>query len=236
MVHLDMLEQASLSGCQEAEPDPGLRRAGGQGRANILQLPKSLGLTGGGGRGSGFFSLVPAMRPSFAGSWWPVTHLSHGDKAPGSARLGCSAPMPRNLESGCAWALGVSPPWCPERGWPVTCVGGHGGGAVGGGAQLPPPDALCLGPSWSRGPCQNKPRCRVSCSLAGLLLGCHCRPALLRRGYIADARGGGAGDSHTPVCTEFISRCISTWPGTREAAGLTPWVLQTPSSPPAGPS
>lgn len=127
MVHLDMLEQASLSGCQEAEPDPGLRRAGGQGRASILQLPKSLGLTGGGGRGSGFFSLVPAMRPCFAGSWWPVTHLSHGDKAPGSARLGRSAPMPRNLESGCAWALGVSPPWCPERGWHVTCVGGHRG-------------------------------------------------------------------------------------------------------------
>lgn len=187
-----MLEQASLSGCQEAEPDPGLRRAGGQGRASILQLPTSLGLTGGGRQGSGFFSLVPAMRPCFAGSWWPVTHLSHGDKAPGSARLGCSAPMPRNLESGCAWALGVSPPRCPERGWPVTCVGGHRG-AVGGGAQLPPPDALCLGPSWRRGPCQNKPRCRVSCSLAGLLLGCRCRPALPRQGHIADARGGGGG-------------------------------------------
>lgn len=49
MAHLDMLEQAFLSSCQEAlSQSQFCGRAGGQGCASIPRLPKSLALTGGG--------------------------------------------------------------------------------------------------------------------------------------------------------------------------------------------
>lgn len=92
---------AFLFSCQEALSQF-CRKPGGR-AASIPGLPKSLGLTG--SAGESLLLVLPWPCP--AGSWWPVTYLSEGDKALGPGHFGLSAPMARNLESGCAWALGV---------------------------------------------------------------------------------------------------------------------------------
>lgn len=72
-----------------------------------------------------------------------ATCLSHRDKAPGPACLGCSAPVPKNLESGPAWALGVSSTCCwlwggSQRRDGLGPVGGlQGGLGVGWGCTAP---------------------------------------------------------------------------------------------------
>lgn len=80
--------------------------------------------------------------------------------------------------------------------------------------SFPPADALCLGPGgW-----------RISVA----------QPSW--DGAASQTPGEEGRETHTQVYAEFIFSRISTCPGTREVAGLTPWALRTPSSPPAGPS
>lgn len=118
-------------------PEAALWKAGGQGCASILRLPKSLGLTGGSRQGSGFFSGPPPRAPALqAPGGLSATCLLHGEKAPGPACQGCSAPVPKNLEYGCAWALGVFSTCCwlwglPREGMACDLQGGYRKGCGG---------------------------------------------------------------------------------------------------------
>lgn len=226
MAHLDMLQQAFLSGCQSTEPEPVPRHAGGRGRAGIPRLPKSLGPTGGGRRGSGFFS-GPRHRPLLCRllvAYQPPVAWGQGSWASPSGVL-CSNAQESGVRPcvgpGCVFhmllALGGRR---PGRGWPVTCRGRCRKGC---GGRCPAPAFRAKLAPQARSP-------------AGLPRARHCHPAHQGRGFIPENRRGGEGDAHKEYTQNLFSVASEPARGLGGGRRATPWAPRTPSSPPAGPS
>lgn len=171
--------------------------------ASILGPPASLGLTG--GRACEAESLFSRWRRGPLPCRLPVARHPpvppDGDGAWGPGCLGLSAPVPRNLEMGRAWGLGVFSTCCwlwgkAQRGAGLRAAGGPQEGlwAAGPSPPQPPhcqsprpfaenwlrPCDLCLtpaptqGPSWRRA-CtfRHRPRRLISCCF---LTPSHVRP------------------------------------------------------------
>lgn len=150
----------------------------------------------------------------------------------------------------------------PERDWLASCRGATGR-AVGCGAQSAPPHCqsprpfaenwlrpgnLCLTPAPTRGPAGAAPAPSgtdpdaLSPAASSLPpTSALSRPGLSPRLCHLD-RASPWRMTEEERCTQIytgfiIFRRVSPCPRSQEAAtGLTPWVLQTPSSPPVGPS